>query len=137
MIHVRHVDGVPRSIATEYSPLASAERRWRAFLANPGEPACKAFAETEFGAIDALLTEVSLAPSPPEKVALQISVEPTLAAEIRLFMVKEQVDSAIAREAHERVILFLQQLAPQIDSAAGYSRQIKQGLQRSVSKAGA
>ncbi|HYE70642.1 MAG TPA: hypothetical protein VD932_03870 [Aquabacterium sp.] len=67
-----------------------------------------------------------------EPVSLQITADTALAADIRVFMVKEQIDPDAARAAHERVIRFLQSLAPQIDHAAGYARQIKQGLQRAV-----
>lgn len=66
----------------------------------------------------------------PETVALQISVDPAIADEIRVYLAKTQLEPAAS--AHPRVIEFLHSIAPQIANAASYSRQIKHGLQRSV-----
>lgn len=69
-----------------------------------------------------------------EPFPLQVDVNVQLAADIRVFLPKEQTDSETARGSHERVLLFLQSLASHIDNAAGYAHRVSRSANEPPAK---
>jgi hypothetical protein len=59
---------------------------------------------------------------PPVKVVLSLTVQSTLAADIRLFMCKTQIGDPRSACQHELAVTFLTKLPQMIDNAAGYLR---------------
>ncbi len=66
------------------------------------------------------------------KVTITLTLDDSLAADIRAFHAQAMQGNHEAACLHPRTMSFLAELPKHIDNAAGYARQIKEGLERTV-----